>query len=222
VNAVLKLDELAALGGLATGPVFVSGLATGLTLAEAPFPRPGADVREVQRFFQGDAGAERINIAGQALSALSLAGFTVAAARLADRSGPRSKAVRAAALTGGALATASLLASATAAALLTGPAGRDRDKARTLHRLLFTLGGPVHGAGLALLMGALGVTGLRTGALPRPLTVASLTSAGVDALAPVVMVAPKAALLIPAGRFPTFAVLGAAGLRLARGGLRTS
>jgi hypothetical protein len=60
------------------------------------------------------------------------------------------------------------------------------------------------------------VAGLRTGALPRPLAVAALTAAGVDALAPVVLAVPGAALVIPAGRFPTFVVLGASGVRLAR------
>jgi hypothetical protein len=39
----------------------------------------------------------------------------------------------------------------------------------------------------------------------------------VDALAPVVLAVPKAALVVPAGRFPTFIVLGISGVRLARG-----
>lgn len=78
----------------------------------------------------------------------------------------------------------------------------------------------MHGAGLALLLGALGLAGRRTGALPRPLTTASLASAGVDALALVVLAVPKAALVVPAGRFPTFVVLGISGVRLARGDLR--
>jgi len=42
-------------------------------------------------------------------------------------------------------------------------------------------------------------------------------AAGVDALAPVVLVAPGAALVLPAGRFPSFVVLGISGVRLARG-----
>lgn len=75
----------------------------------------------------------------------------------------------------------------------------------------------MHGAGLALLLGALGVAGRRSGALPRPLTTAALASAGVDALAPVVLAVPRAALVVPAGRFPTFIVLGISGVRLARG-----
>ena len=170
-----------------------------------------------RRFFIGNAGPERINVAGQLISAASLAQFSVSVARLAGRVGRGSKALRAAAIAGGALATASLAASAAAAAALTAAPGRDEDRARLLHRLVFSAGGAVHGAGLALLLGALGLAGLRTGALPRPLAVASLTSAGVDALAPVVLAVPGAAPVIPAGRFPTFLVLGLAGVRLARG-----
>jgi hypothetical protein len=209
-----RLKDPGALSGVLTGVSFVGGLATGLSLADAPFPQPDADVKDVQRFFQGDAGPERINITGQLLSAALLARYAVSVARLAGR---ESKALRAAAVAGGALAIVSLAASATAAAALTAAPGRDQDRARSLHRFLFNAGGPVHGAGLALLVGALGMAGLRTGILPRPLVIAALTTAGVDALAPVVLAAPKAALVLPAGRFPTFVVLGISGVRLARG-----
>jgi hypothetical protein len=211
------LEDPGALGGVLTGVSFVGGLASGLSLADAPFPQPGADVKDVQRFFQGDAGPERINVGGQLLSAASLAVFSASVARLAGRAGRGSRALRAMAITGGALASLSLAASATAAAVLTAGLGRDENRARSLHRLLFAVGGPVHGAGLALLVGALGLAGRRTGALPRPLTTASLASAGVDALALVVLAVPKAALVVPAGRFPTFVVLGISGVRLARG-----
>ena len=212
-----RLDNPGALSGVLTGVSFIGGLATGLSLADAPFPQPGADVKDVQRFFQGDAGPERINVSGQLLSAASLAVFSVSVARLAGRAGPRSRALQVMAIAGGALASVSLAASATAAAALTTGPGRDEDRARSLHRFVFAAGGPVHGAGLALLLGALGLAGRRTGALPRPLTTAALVSAGVDALAPVVLAVPKAALVIPAGRFPTFVVLGISGVRLARG-----
>jgi hypothetical protein len=217
VATIPRLDSPGALGGVLTGVSFIGGLATGLSLADAPFPQPGADVKGVQRFFQGDAGPERINVSGQLLSAASLAVFSVSVARLAGRAGPRSRALQVMAIAGGALASVSLAASATAAAALTTGPGRDEDRARSLHRFVFAAGGPVHGAGLALLLGALGLAGRRTGALPRPLTTAALVSAGVDALAPVVLAVPKAALVIPAGRFPTFVVLGISGVRLARG-----
>jgi hypothetical protein len=212
-----RLDDPGALGGVLTGVSFIGGLATGLSLADAPFPQPGADVEDVQRFFQGDAGPERINVGGQLLSAASLAVFSASVARLAGRAGRGSRALQTMAIAGGALASVSLAASATAAAALTAGPGRDRHRARSLHRFLFAVGGPVHGAGLALLVGALGLAGRRTGALPRPLTTAALATAGVDALAPVVLAVPRAALVIPAGRFPTFIVLGISGVRLARG-----
>jgi hypothetical protein len=212
-----RLDDPGALGGVLTGVSFIGGLATGLSLADAPFPQPGADVKDVQRFFLDSAGPERINVSGQLLSAASLALFSASVARLAGRAGRRSRTLQAMAITGGALASLSLAASATVAAALTAGPGRDEDRARSLHRLLFPLGGPVHGAGLALLLGALGLAGRRTGALPRPLTTAALAAAGVDALAPVVLAVPKAALVVPAGRFPTFIVLGISGVRLARG-----
>ena len=213
-----RLDDPGALGGVLTGVSFIGGLATGLSLADAPFPRPGADIKDIQRFFQGDAGPERINVAGQLLSAASLALFSASVARLAGRAGRGSRTLEAMAIAGGSLASLSLAASATAATALTAGPGQDQHRARTLHRFLFAAGGPIHGAGLALLLGALGLAGRRTGALPGPLTTAALASAGVDALAPVVLAVPKAALVVPAGRFPTFIVLGISGVRLARGG----
>jgi hypothetical protein len=212
-----RLDDPGALSGVLAGVSFVGGLATGLRLADAPFPRPGADVKDIQRFFQGDAGPERISLTGQLVSAASLAVFSASVARLAGRAGRGSGGLRAAAIAGGALASVSLAASATAAAALTAAPGRDEDRPRSLHRFVFAAGGPVHGAGLALLLGALGLAGRRTGTLPRPLTVAALSAAGVDALAPVVLVAPGAALVLPVGRFPSFIVLGISGVRLARG-----
>jgi hypothetical protein len=210
-----QFEDPAALSGVLAGVSFIGGLATGLSLADAPFPQPGADVKDVQKFFQGSSGPERVNITGQLLSGASLAVFSGSVARLAGRSG--SKLLKVAAIAGGALASVSLAASATVAAALTAGPGRDEDRAKSLHRFLFAAGGPVHGGGLAVLLGALGLAGLRTGGLPRPLAIAALAAAGVNALAPVVLAVPKAALVIPAGRFPSFIILGLAGFRLARG-----
>jgi hypothetical protein len=210
-----QFDDPAALSGVLTGVSFVGGLVIGLSLADAPFPQPGADVKDVQQFFLGSSGPERINVTGQLLSAASLAVFSRSVAQLASRTG--SGRLKAAAIAGGAFASTSLAASATAAAALTTGPGRDTDRARSLHRFLFAAGGPVHGGGLALLLGALGLAGLRSGALPRPLAIAALAAAGVNALAPLVLAVPRAALVIPAGRFPSFVIMGIAGFRLARG-----
>src|SRR5215203_6585491 len=100
VNGSGWFDNPAALSGVLTGVSFVGGLATGLSLADAPFPQPGADVKDVQRFFQGDAGPERINVSGQLLSAASLAVFSASVARLAGRAGRGSRALQAMAITG--------------------------------------------------------------------------------------------------------------------------
>jgi hypothetical protein len=106
-----RFDDPGALSGVLTGVSFVSGLAIGLSLADAPFPRPGADVKDVQRFFLGSSGPERINVTGQLLSATSLAVFSRSVARLAGRAGKGSGMLQAAAITGGAVASASLAAS---------------------------------------------------------------------------------------------------------------
>ena len=100
-------------------------------------------------------------------------------------------------------------------AALTGGRGRDERAATELHRRAFVAGGPVHGAGFGLLLGALGLAGLRTGELPKPLSVAALATASAGLLSPLYLVAEKTALLIPAGRFPGLVVAGIAGARLA-------
>ena len=198
-----------------TGVSFVGGLATGLSLADAPFPQPGADVKDIQKFFQGSSGAERINVAGQLLSAASLAVFSRSVAQLAGCGDPR--------------CSRPLPSPVEHSPAPRWPPprqppphshrkrGRDDDQARSLHRFLFSAGGPVHGGGLALLLSALGLAGLRTGALARPLAIAALAAAAVDALAPFVLALPRAALVIPAGRSPSFVIMGIAGYRLARG-----
>ena len=153
---------------------------------------------------------------GQLLSAASLAVFSASVARLAGHVGRGSRALRAMAIAGGALAM-SLAASATAAAVLTAGPGRDEDRARSPHRFLFAAGGPVHGAGAGAAAGRVGAGG----AAHRGVAMAADDRfAGLgwrDALALVVLAVPKAALVVPAGRFPTFVVLGISGVRLARG-----
>jgi len=81
---------------------------------------------------------------------------------------------------------------------------------------MFAIGGPVHGAGFGVLVGSLGVAGLRTGELPRPLALAGQASAAAGLLAPLYFVWEPAAWFIPAGRFSGLLVGGIAGLRLAR------
>ena len=76
---------------------------------------------------------------------------------------------------------------------------------------MFAIGGPVHGAGFGVLVGSLGMAGLRTGELPRPLALAGLASAAAGSLSPLYFVTEPAAWLIPAGRFSGLLVSGIAG-----------
>lgn len=205
--------------GALSGPLaavsFVGGVAA-MAMADAPYPRPGADVAEVRRYFGGRPGAARVSVVGQLVSAVSLARFTRSVASLAERSGRGSRVLRAAGVAGGALATASLGASALASAALTGSRGERESSARSLHRLAFLAGGPVHGVGLGLLVGSLGLAGLRTGELPRSLAFAGLASAIAGVLSPVSLAAKPAMAVIPLGRFSALLVCGIVGARLGR------
>ncbi len=205
-----------ALSGPLAGTSFIAGVASAVALAEDPYPRPGSEPADVQRYFAGNPGAARISAAGQLISAVSLARFTASVARLAARSGRGSQGLRAAAVAGGGLAAASLTASALLSAALTGRLGERESSAAALHRLMFAAGGPVHGAGFGLLVGSLGLAGLRTGELPRPLAIAGLASAAANLSSPLYFVAEPAAWLIPAGRFSGLLVSGIAGARLGR------
>jgi hypothetical protein len=67
-----------------------------------------------------------------------------------------------------------------------------------------------------VLVGALGLAGLRTGELPRQLALAGLASAAAGSLSPLYFVWEPAAWFIPAGRFSGLLVSGIAGVRLRR------
>jgi hypothetical protein len=206
--------EPGALSGTLAGVSFVGGVAGAMALADSPYPRPGAEPVEIRRYFGGNAGAARLSVVGQLISAASLARFTASVARLATRSGQGSRGLQAAALVGGGLAAASLATSALLSAALTGRQGEQESSAVALHRLMFAAGGPVHGAGFGVLVGSLGLAGLRTGELPRPLALAGLASAAAGLLSPLYFVAKPAAWLIPVGRFSGLLVSGIAGARL--------
>jgi hypothetical protein len=170
----------------------------------------------VRRYFGGNPGAARLSAAGQLISAASLARFAGSVADLASRSDRGSRGLRVAAVVGGALAAASLATSALCAAALTARRGEEDAHTASLHRLMFATGGPVHGAGFGLLVGSLGLAGLRTGELPVPLVITGLASAAAGLLSPLYFVWEPAAWLIPAGRFPGLVVSAIAGARLSR------
>jgi hypothetical protein len=210
-----------ALSGLLAGLSFIGGIGAANALADRPFPRPGATPSRISQYFTHNAGPTRLSAAGQAISAVSLARFTASVARLAGRAGRSqgrgSRALQTAAVAGGALAAASLAASATVHAALSGPWGRREASAVALARREFLAGGVIHTPAFGVLLGVLGLAGLRTGELPRPVAVTALASASACLLAPLYFVAEPLAWFIPAGRFPGLIVSGIAGVQLARG-----
>jgi len=157
-----------------------------------------------------------VSVVGQLFSAASLAWFTASVAKLAGRSGRGPRGLRTAAFGGGMLAATSLATSALCAAALTGSRGEQDASAAALHRLMFAAGGPVHGAGFGVLVGTLGLVGLRTGELPRPLAIAGLVSAIMGLLSPLYFVTDRAVWFISGERFSGLLVSGIAGTLLAR------
>jgi hypothetical protein len=109
-----------------------------------------------------------------------------------------------------------LATAAVCAAALTGRAGRQPERATALSRWAFLAGGLVHGVGFGLLVGALGLAGLRTRAISRPLAQAGLASGVAGVLAPLYLLAEPAGWLIPLGRFSGLLISGIAGVQLAR------
>ncbi|HET9927705.1 MAG TPA: hypothetical protein VFQ09_02765 [Rubrobacter sp.] len=219
-GASTSLRVPGALSGPLAGASFIAGVAGAGALSGSPYPRPGAQPADVRRYFRGSPGAGRVSVVGQLVSAASLARFTASVAKLAGRSGRGSRGLRTAAVGGGVLAATSLATSALCAAALTGSRG-EQDASAALHRLMFAAGGPVHGAGFGVLIGTLGLAGLRTGELPRPLAIAGLVSATAGLLSPLYFVTDRAVWFIPGGRFSGLLISGIAGVLLSRR-LRTS
>jgi len=203
---------MARLSGPLTGIAFVGGVATGVRMADVPFPRPGSTPEQIRDYFRGNATGARISVAGQLISAGSLAAFAADAARAMKG---RSRAARAmqgrarlAALAGGGFAAAALTVAAACAGALTFTAGADTARDVKLHRAMFLAGGPAHGAGFGVLIAALG---LGTDALPRD---AALAIAAPNLLSPLYLVAEPAAWLVPIGRFPGLIAIAIAGPKL--------
>jgi hypothetical protein len=203
-----------ALSGPLAGISFLAGVGGGVATANSPYPRPGSEPDEIRKYFGESAGSARLSAVGQAISTVSLVRFTASVVRFIGRSGSGSRPLQVAAAAGGAVAAASLAVSAACTAALTGRRKDQDDSAVAVHKLAFAAGGPVHGAGFGVLVGALSLAGLRSGELPRPVAIAGLASAAAGLLGPLYFVSEPAAWFIPLGRFPGLVVSGIAGTRL--------
>jgi hypothetical protein len=206
----------AALGGPIAAATFVGGLVAGNALSNAPYPRPGASPDAIRRYFSDNRGPARLSITGQLLSATALGVFAASVVKLARRAGRGSRPLQLAAAAGGGLSFATLTASALTSLELTRGAADQPESAMKLGRRVFVAGGPMHGPAIGLLMGALGVAGLRTKALPKWLSWFALGTAAAGLLAPASLKVERAVLLVPASRFPGLLISGIAGWKLSR------
>jgi hypothetical protein len=225
-SAMGALQRSAAVTGPLVGAAFLGGVGTAVRLSDHPYPRPGADADAIRTYFTDGARGARISATGQLVSAAALAAFSGAVAQFARRpAGRRLRRRRhdaagdrlaTAAVAGGALASASLAAAGLHALALTTGRAAEPERAIVLHRRAFLAGGPTHGVGFGILVGALGLAGLRGGGLPRPLAIAAVATAVPNMLAPLYLVVEPAGWLIPIGRFPGLIISGAAGVHIAR------
>jgi hypothetical protein len=205
-----------ALSGPLAGVTFVASLIALNALSEARYPTPGAAPSVIRRFFSKEHKAARLGATAQLACAACLARFAKSATVLAGRAKHDSGGLRAASAAGGVLASTSLAASALTTAALTTRRAEREESADALYRLMFVTGGPVHGVGLGLLVGALGVSGLITGELPPRLSKTALAASAAGALSPLALVARPGIVFIPLGRLSALLVIGIAGVRLAR------
>jgi hypothetical protein len=208
--------DLGALSGPLAGVSFVASLVALNALSKARYPVPGSDPAAIRSFFSQEHKAARLGAAAQLTCAAFLARFARSVAGLAARASGDSGGLRAASVVGGALASTSLTASALTTIALTTRRAERESTANSLYRLMFATGGPVHGVGLGVLVGALGLAGLRTGELPSRLSQAALASSAAGALSPLALVARPGIVFIPLGRLSALIVSAIAGVRLAR------
>jgi hypothetical protein len=205
-----------AISGAVAGASFIGGIAGAMARSQHPYPRPGSTGAEIRRYFRQDSKAPYVSVAGQLVSAAAMARFTASVAGLAGRSPRGPRALRVAAGVGGGVASVTLATSAVYAARLAGGRDEDPDHAVAMARRAFLAGGPIHGAGLGVLLGALGLAGLRTEDLPRRLSLTALAAAPPNLLGMLYLLAEPAGWFIPAGRFPGLIVVAVAGARLSR------
>jgi hypothetical protein len=211
-----QVSEWAALAGPVAAISFVAGVAGATALSNAPYPRPGSSPDQITSYFSDNAGAARVSLVGQLVSAAALGVFTVSVIALGQRAGQHSRLIESVALAGGTISVTTLIASAVTGIQLTRGAANQSNSALALHHRAFVAGGPLHGPGIGLLMGALGWAGLESHSLALWLCMATFATAAAGLLAPLSLRVQPAVWLIPASRFPGLLLSAIAGAILSR------
>lgn len=166
----------------------------------AGFPRPTDDMATVADIMRAGAGRMETSAGLQLLAAVALLWFAATVAARLRRNG-RAGTGAELALTGGIMSASTLLFS-TSALLVLGSTdlATDDASAALLYHLSFWLGGPIHVAGLGLLLIA-AAHGL---GLPKWLSIAGLVIGTAGLLASLSPIVPQLVAFTPIGRFLGF------------------
>jgi hypothetical protein len=205
--------DLGALSGPLAGVTFVGGLAAGLAVADAPYPRPGAEPAAIRRYFEGSARGPDQHRRPAAVGGI---------ARALHRHGRRSRARRALAPAARADDGSGRPRDRVAGRVRADQFGAHARRRREQCGRRRAAPAPVRRRrpGAHRRLGRAGrlpfAAGRRTERLPRALTAAGFATAAIGAISPVSLVAEPVGWLIPAGRVSGLLVSGIAGARLAR------
>lgn len=146
---------VAAWSGPLTGISFVAGLGGAMARSDHPYPRPGSRRRRNAPLLRPTI-RRAVDQRRRPTDLDRRVGPFQRLGRQPRRTyRPWDASLRAAPLIGGGLAVASLATSAVTSAVLTGRRGR-QEKPTALARRAFIAGGPVHGVGFGLIVGAMG------------------------------------------------------------------
>lgn len=177
----------------------------------AGFPRPTDDMATVADIMRAGASRMEASAGLQLLAAVALLWFAASVAARLRRTGRTSTGAELA-LAGGIMSASALLVSATALLALGGTdLVNDDASAQLLYQVSFWLGGPIHVAGLGLLI-ATAAYGL---GLPKWLSIAGMVIGTAGVLASLSALVPPLVLFTPIGRFLGFIWIVAATVMLA-------
>jgi hypothetical protein len=196
--------------GLACLGLLIGGLAVGVALGGV-LPLPYGPAAAVVAYVRAEPVAVQVIATATFASSVPLAIYAATVSARLRQLGVAAP-VAALALTGGVLAAGSLGLTALLGWTLSRPEiGADAALARALYLLVFLVGGPGHITALGLLVACIAAPGRTPGVIPRPLAWTGLAVATLAELAPLVLVWPQMAVILPVARISALVWLVAAG-----------
>ena len=196
--------------GLACLGLLIGGLAVGVALGGV-MPLPYGPASAVVAYVRAEPVAAQVIAAATFASSVPLAIYAATVSARLRQLGVAAP-VAAVALTGGILAAGSLGLTALLGWTLSRPEiGADAALARAFYLLVFLVGGPGHITALGLLVACIAAPGRTLRLVPRPLAWTGLAVAALAELAPLVLVWPHIAVILPVARISALIWLVAAG-----------